>query len=104
MLGLQTIKGIVDVAFAIVIVVLVVILIYNLIQLGICIWNLHKWNQALKDRDTMPIDEWEAKWSEFVNKYYEKLNDPNHDEVEADMKFFKEIREQLDKEDNNEND
>jgi len=69
MLDLQTIDGIVYVVLVIALVVLVVMIIYNLIRLIICIRDIRKLEQALKELDTMPIDEWEAKWSEFVNKY-----------------------------------
>ena len=96
---LHTAKGIALLVCCIAMAILGVWLIYNLISLVIINRRLRKMAQALEELDTMPLDEWEAKWAEFVNKDYEKLNDPNHDEVVADMQYFKEIREQLDKED-----
>jgi hypothetical protein len=47
----------------------------------------------------MPLDEWETKWADYIQKGYIECNDPHKDDVEQDMKFFKEIREQLDNED-----
>jgi uncharacterized short protein YbdD (DUF466 family) len=42
----------------------------------------------------MPIDEWEAKWAEYVQGEYNKVDDPHREEVESDMEFFRECREE----------
>lgn len=99
MIDLHTARGIALLVCCIVMTISSVSLIYNLIHLVIINRQIRKLEQALKELDTTPLDEWEAKWAEFVNKGYEKLNDPNHDEVVADMQYFKEIREELNKED-----
>ena len=103
MLDLQTIKGIVCVALAIVIVVSVVMLVYSLIQLVICNRDIRKLKQAMQDLDTMPIDDWEAKWGDYIQKKYEECDDPHRQEVEEDMEFFRKELEELKKEDDNAN-
>lgn len=70
-----------------------------MINLVIINRRIRKLKQALEELGTMPLDEWEAKWADYIQKKYEECDDPHHDEVEADMQYFKEIREQLDKED-----
>ena len=74
-------------------------LIHGLISLVIINRRLRKIAQALEELGTMPLDEWEAKWADYIQKGYIECDDPHHDEVENDMKFFKEIREELDKKD-----
>lgn len=96
---LHTARGIAFLVCCIDMAILGVYLIYESINLVIINRRICKLKQALEELGTMPLDEWETKWSEFVNKGYEELNDPNHDEVEDDMKFFKEIRDELNKED-----
>ena len=98
MIDLHTSRGIALLVCCIVMAIFSVSLICNLIHLVIINRQIRKLEQALEELGTMSLDEWEAKWAEFVNKDYEKLNDPNHDKVVADMQYFKEIREQLDKE------
>lgn len=96
---LHTARGIALLMVFIVIVILGVWLIYGLISLVIINRRLRKMAQALEELDTMPLDEWEAKWADYIQKGYIECDDPHHDEVEDDMKFFKEIRDELNKED-----
>ena len=96
---LHTARGIALLVCCIWMAILGVWLIHGLISIVIINRRIHKLKQALEELGIIPLDEWEVKYAEFVNKEYEKLNDPNHDEVVADMRYFKEIREQLDKED-----
>lgn len=96
---LHTTRGIALVVSFIGIAILSVWLTHGLISLVIINRRLRKMAQALEELDTMPLDEWEAKWADYIHKGYIECDDPHKDDVEQDMKFFKEIREQLDKED-----
>lgn len=81
---------------------LAVILVIILIRGAIALHNIAKLQTDLKELHEMPIDEWETKWADFVQREYNKCDDPHHEEVEADMEFFKKCREELKKGDNDE--
>ena len=73
---------------------LAVILVVTLIRGAISLHKTSKCQTALKELHEMPIEEWEAKWGEFVQKEYDKCDDPNKQEIEECMEFFKQcIRE-----------
>jgi len=99
MIDLHTSRGIALLVCCIAMAILGVWLIHGLISLVIINRRLRKMAQALAELDTMPLDEWETKWADYIHKGYIECDDPHKDDVEQDMKFFKEIREQLDKED-----
>lgn len=80
-----------------IILALVVILVITLIRGAISAHKVSKMQTALSELHEMPIDEWEAKWAEYVQKEYNKVDDPHREEVESDMKFFRECREELKK-------
>lgn len=68
---------------------LAVIVIITLIRGAIALHNITKLQTAKKELREMPIDEWESKWGEFVQKEYNKCNDPYRQEMEECMEFFK---------------
>ena len=73
---------------------LAVILVIILIRGAIAWRNIAKLLTAKKELREMPIDEWESKWGEFVQKEYDKCDDPHKQEIEECMEFFKQcIRE-----------
>lgn len=59
--------------------------------------KLHKLHKAMYELHKMPIEEWEAKWGEFVQKEYDKCNDPYRQEIEENMEFFRKELEELKK-------
>ena len=86
-----------------IVLVMAAILIIILIRFAISMHKTEKLQTALKELHEMPIDEWESKWGEFVQKEYDKCNDPHRQEVEGDMEFFRKELEELNKGDNDEN-
>ena len=72
-----------------------VIAVVALIRVAISMHKVSKMQTALSELHEMPIDEWEAKWAEYVQKEYNKVDDPHREEVESDMEFFKKCREEL---------
>ena len=74
---------------------LVVILVTALIRGAISTHKVAKLQTALSELHEMPIDEWEAKWAEYVQEEYNKVGDPHREEVESDMEFFRKCREEL---------
>ena len=79
---------------SIILLALVIAVIYCLINLLLIAIDLRKIQNALIELNTMPLDEWEAKWGEWVDKEYNKCDDPHREEVERDMEFFKKCREE----------
>lgn len=96
---LHTARGITFILSLVMMSVFVIGFMYCLVRLTIETFHSHKIKQAMQELGTMSLDEWEAKWADYIHKGYIECNDPHKDDVEQDMKFFKEIREQLDKED-----
>jgi hypothetical protein len=96
---LHTARGFLLFVSFVVMAILGVMLIHGLISLVIINRRLRKMAQALEELGTMPLDEWEAKWADYIHKGYIECDDPHKDDVEQDMKFFKEIRDELNKED-----
>lgn len=96
---LHTARGITFILSLVIMSVFVIGFMYCLVRLTIETFHSHKIKQAMQELGTMSLDEWEAKWADYIHKGYIECNDPHKDDVEQDMKFFKEIREQLDKED-----
>lgn len=76
---------------------LAVILVIILIRGAIALHKLAKLQTAQKELREMPIDEWEAKWGEFVQEEYNKCDDPHRQEIEEDMEFFRKELEELKK-------
>ena len=74
-----------------------VILVITLIRGAISMHKVAKLQTALRELYEMPIDEWESKWGEFVQKEYDKCNDPHKQEVDDDMEFFRKELEELKK-------
>lgn len=73
---------------------LAVIIVIILIRGAIALHNIAKLQTAKKELSEMPIDEWESKWGEFVQKEFDKCDDPYKQEIEECMEFFKQcIRE-----------
>ena len=68
--------------------ILSVWLIYEMISIVIIRRRIRKLAQALKELDTMPLDKWEAKWANYIQKGYIECNDPHRQEIEEDMEFF----------------
>lgn len=75
-----------------------VILVITLIRGAISMHKTEKCQTALKELYEMPIEEWEAKWGEFVQNEYNKCNDPHRQEIEEDMEFFRKELAELKKE------
>ena len=73
---------------------LAVILVIALIRGAISTHKVSRLQTALQELHEMPIDEWEAKWAEYVQKEYDKVDDPHREEVESDMEFFRKCREE----------
>lgn len=76
---------------------LAVILVIMLVCAAISVYKVHKIQTALRELHEMPIDEWESKWGEFVQKEYNKCNDPHRQDVDEDMEFFHKELEELKK-------
>jgi len=76
---------------------LAVILVVILIRGAIALHNIAKLKTAKKELREMPIDEWESKWGEFVQKEYNKCDDPHRQEIDEDMEFFHKELEELKK-------
>jgi len=100
MIDLHTSRGIALLVCCIVMAIFSVSLIYNLIHLVIINRQIRKLEQALKELDTMPLDEWEAKWADYIQKGYIECGDPHRQEIEEDMEFFHKELEELKKDDN----
>lgn len=79
-----------------------VILVITLIHYAISIHKEHKIQTALRELHEITIEEWEAKWGEFVQKEYDKCDDPHRQEIEEDMEFFHKELEELKKGGDNE--
>lgn len=75
----------------------VVAIIYGFLRVASSELKLYKLNKALSELHKMPLDEWEAKWGEFVQKEYNKCKDPHRQEIEEDMEFFHKELEELKK-------
>ena len=79
-----------------------VIMVIALIRCAIS-WNkTSKLKTALRELHEIPIDEWESKWGEFVQKEYDKCDDPHRQEIEEDMEFFRKELDELKKGNNDE--
>ena len=74
-----------------------VVLVIMLVYAAISIHKTHNIQTALRELHEMPIDEWESKWGEFVQKEYDKCDDPHRKEIEEDMEFFHKELEELKK-------
>lgn len=74
-----------------------VILVITLIRCAISMHKVEKLQTAFKELHEMPIEEWEAKWGEFVQNEYDKCKDPDRQEIEEDMEFFHKELEELKK-------
>ena len=71
-----------------------VIVVVTLIHCAISMHKVEKLQTALKELHEIPIEEWESKWGEFVQKEYDKCHDPHKQEIEENMEFFhKELKE-----------
>ena len=70
---------------------LVVILAIILIRGAIALHNIAKWQTAKKELREIPFDEWESKWGEFVQKEFNKCNDPHKQEIEECIEFLKQF-------------
>lgn len=81
----------------------VVYIIYGVFRMLYIDIKLHKLHEAKSDLHRLPLEEWEAKWGEFVKQEYGKCDDPHRQEIEEDMEFFHKELEELKKEDGNEN-
>ena len=77
--------------------ILGVLLIHGLISLVIINRRLRKMAQALEELGTMPLDEWEGKWADYIQKGYIECGDPHRQEIEEDMEFFHKELEELKK-------
>lgn len=73
---------------------MVAILVIALIRGAVSAHKVAKLQTALSELHEMPIDEWEAKWANYVQEEYNKVNDPHREEVESDMEFFRKCREE----------
>lgn len=98
---LHTSRGIALFVLFIGMVILGVWLIHGLICLVIINRRLRKMAQALEELDTMPLDEWEAKWADYIQKGYMECDDPHRQDIEEDMEFFHKELEELKKGGNN---
>lgn len=58
-----------------------VIAVVALICCAISVHKVSKLQTALKELHEMPIEEWEAKWGEFVQNEYDKCKDPHRQEI-----------------------
>lgn len=70
---------------------LAVILVIVLIRGAIALHKLAKWQTAKKELHEMPFDEWESKWGEFIQKAFDKCNDPHKQEIEEHIEFLKQF-------------
>lgn len=72
-------------------------IIYGFLRLAYIDVKLSKLHKALSELHKLPLDEWESKWGKFVQKEYDKCDDPHKQEVEDDMEFFRKELEELKK-------
>ena len=70
---------------------LAVILVIILIRGAIALHKIAKLQTAKKELREMPIDEWEAKWGEFVQKEFDKCDNPHKQEIEEYIEFLKQF-------------
>ena len=77
--------------------VMAAILVITLIRCAISLHKTAKLQTAFKELHEMQIEEWEAKWGEFIQKEYDKCKDPHRQEIEEDMEFFHKELEELKK-------
>ena len=70
---------------------LAVILVIILIRGAIAWQNIAKLQNAKKELREIPFDEWESKWGEFVQKEFNKFNDPHRQEIEEYIEFLKQF-------------
>lgn len=70
---------------------LAVILVIILIRGAIAWRNIAKLLTAKKELREIPFDEWEPKWGEFVQKEFNKCDDPHRQEMEEYMEFLKQF-------------
>lgn len=70
---------------------------YCLVRLIVETFHSNKTKQAMQELGTMPLDEWEAKWADYIQKKYEECDDPHRQEAEEDMEFFHKELEELKK-------
>lgn len=78
----------------------VVAIIYGFLRVVYAELKLYKLHKASLELHRLPLDEWEAKWGEFVQKEYNKCTDPYRQEIEENMEFFRKELEELNKGDN----
>lgn len=95
--NLHTARGIALLVSFIVMAILGVWLIYESINLVIINRRIRKLKQALEELGTMPLDEWEVKWADYIQKGYIECGDPHRQEIEEDMEFFHKELEELKK-------
>ena len=74
-----------------------VAIIYGFLRVVYAELKLYKVRKAWLELHRLPLDEWEAKWGEFVQEEYNKCNDPYRQEIEEDMEFFRKELEELKK-------
>ena len=84
----------------IIIAIVIVAVMYGYLRVAYSEYKLHKLRKAMSELHKTPIDEWEAKWGEFVQTEYDKCDDPHRQEIEEDMEFFRKELEELKKGDN----
>lgn len=70
---------------------LAVILVIILIRGAIALHNIAKLQTAKKELREMSFVEWEAKWGEFIQKAFDKCNDPHKQEIEEYVEFLKQF-------------
>jgi len=80
-----------------IVLVIAVILVITLVRATISMHKSHKIQTALKELHEMPIEQWETKWGKFVQKEYDKCDDPHRQEIEEDMEFFRNELDELKK-------
>lgn len=80
-----------------IVLVMAVIAVAFLIRGAVSMHKTSKLQTALSELHQMPIEEWEAKWGEFVQNEYDKCKDPHRQEIDEDMEFFRKELEELKK-------
>jgi len=75
--------------------VAVVAIVYGFLRFAYAEMKLYKLNKALSELHRLHLDEWEAKWGEFVQKEYDRYDDLHRQEIEEDMEFFRKELEEL---------
>lgn len=95
---LHTARGITFILSLVIMSVFVIGFMYCLVRLTIETFHSHKIKQAMQELGTMSLDEWEAKWADYIHKGYIECNDPHRQEVEENMEFFRKELAELKKE------